>query len=138
MRGAQTPDGARGTFLIGPHGPLRDMNVYDTNSTGSERVVADDGASGQWEVSATDGSGNVSGVLSPVWHTGTVVGVLGVVVGLAMILGTSGLAAVVLWPIGALSFISGASVLWATHQARRAARSMSVRMTQVRVTRSWP
>ncbi len=154
-------DDARGTILMGPHGPLRDMGVYDAGSTGSAATgeAADGGAhvpwadaraqspvsggpagraAGQWSVPAADGPDDVAGVLSPVWRTGTAVGLLGLVVGMLMILGTSGLAAVVLWPLGALSLISGASVLWATHQARRAARRMSVQVTRVRVVRSWP
>ncbi|MGK2348164.1 hypothetical protein [Actinomyces sp. W5033] len=137
----QMPEDLRDGLIMGPHGPLRDMGVYEERSAEASGPRAGEAAGGRAPSVQGSGAGlrveaqtdDVVGALSPVWRTGTVVGLAGFVIGLLMIVGTSGLAAVVLWPLGALSVISGTSVLWATHQARRAARRMNVQVTRVHV-----
>lgn len=138
-------DDLRDGLIMGPNGPLRDMGVYEAGA-GSGAATSTETGSGPMRWAETSGvprtrvtgeAGDVVDVLNPLWRTGTIVGLLGLAVGLLMIIGTSGLAAVVLWPLGALSIITGTSVLWATRQARRASRSMSVHVAQVRVSRAW-
>lgn len=128
-------DDLRDGLIMGPNGPLRDMGVYEAGTGSGPATWAE--TSGVPRARVTSEAGDVAGVLNPLWRTGTVVGMLGLAIGLLMIIGTSGLAAVVLWPLGALSIITGTSVLWATRQARRASRNMSVHVAQVHVTRTW-
>lgn len=138
-------DDLRDGLITGPNGPLRDMGVYEAGTGSGVATSAGDGSgpmtwtetSGLPRARVTSEAGDVAGVLNPLWRTGTVVGMLGLAIGLLMIIGTSGLAAVVLWPLGALSIITGTSVLWATREARRASRNMSVHVAQVHVTRTW-
>ena len=71
------------------------------------------------------------GLLGSVWRAGVTTGIVVMLAGLAMIALTSGLAAVVCWPLGAFTMVTGGSVLWATLAARRATQSFQEQMGSV-------
>lgn len=71
------------------------------------------------------------GLLGSVWRAGVATGIVVMLAGLAMIALTSGIAAVVCWPLGAFTMVTGGSVLWATLAARRATQSFQEQMGSV-------
>lgn len=72
-----------------------------------------------------------SRILGSVWRVGIATGIAVMLIGLAMIAMTSGIAAVVCWPLGAFTMVTGGSVLWATVAARRATQSFQEQMSFV-------
>ena len=60
--------------------------------------------------------------LEPVWRTALVGAAVAFVAGALMVALSSGLAAVVLWPLGGFTMIVAASALWGAWTARRLAR----------------
>ncbi len=60
--------------------------------------------------------------LEPVWRTALVWAAVAFVAGALMVALSSGLAAVVLWPLGGFTMIVAASALWGAWTARRLAR----------------
>lgn len=101
----------------------RPGSVRVAGTGGSEFFVAGTG----W--AAAPQGGGLAGLLAPMWRTGMAGGILGLVLGCAMIALTNGLAAVIFWPIGTFSMVVGATVLWATIGARRAMRELDRAMT---------
>lgn len=72
-----------------------------------------------------------SRILGSVWRVGIATGIAVMLIGLAMIALTRGIAAVVCWPLGAFTMVTGGSVLWATLAARRATQSFQEQMGSV-------
>ena len=71
--------------------------------------------------------------LEPVWRTTMVWAAVAFVVGALMVALSSGLAVVVLWPLGGFTMIVAGSALWAACAARRLARRTSASS----LTRTW-
>ena len=65
--------------------------------------------------------------MKAMWRAGMAWATFVFVIGLLMVVLSSGLVAVVLWPLGTFTMIVAASVLWATITARRMARDAGAR-----------
>lgn len=65
------------------------------------------------------GSTSVAELFEPAWRTTVVWAVVAFVAGALMVALSSGLAAIVLWPLGIFAMIAAGGALWVTMTARR-------------------
>ncbi|WP_448760513.1 hypothetical protein [Actinomyces oricola] len=102
---------------LGGHGPRAQFSPGITVSAGAVHVTA-----APQDIGAAGDAGADPDLLAPAWRAGMLTGAGTIVLALLMMVLTSGLLAVVVWPLAAFTLVMGVSLIGGTIEARRNAR----------------